>query len=100
MRNKIDDLLEETTQLRDELAVQANLGKAEAKDALEKLEPQLDLFKEKSQKIADVAGDSAAQISIAAEMGIKADSKEELSIALELAADELKKGYEKIKKLL
>ena len=100
MRNKIDDLLDGMTQLRDELVVQANLGKAEAKEELEKLNPALELLKEKSQKIASVAGDAAEELRIAAEMGIKADSKEELDIALELAADELKKSYEKIKNLL
>ena len=100
MRNKIDDLLEEVTQIRDGLLVQANLGKAEAKVALEKLEPKLDLLKEKSQKIADVAGDSADELRAAAEMGIHADSKEDLDTVLELAADELKKSYEKIKNLL
>ena len=100
MRNKIDDLLDGMTQLRDELVVQANLGKAEAKEELEKLNPTLELLKEKSQKIASVAGDAAAELSVAAEMGIKADSKEDLDIALELAADELKKSYEKIKNLL
>jgi len=100
MRNKIDDLLDEVTQIRDGLLVQANLGKAEAKVALEKLEPKLDLLKEKSQKIADVAGDSADELRAAAEMGIHADSKEDLDTVLELAADELKKSYEKIKNLL
>ena len=100
MNTTMETMLNDATQLRDELLVQANLGKAEAKVALEKLEPKLDLLKEKSQKIADVAGDSAEELRVAAEMGIKADSKEELETVLELAADELKKSYEKIKNLL
>lgn len=56
MNTTLETMLNDATQLRDELFVQANLGKA--------------------------------------------DSKEELDIALELAADELKKSYEKIKDLL
>jgi polyribonucleotide nucleotidyltransferase len=100
MNTTMEKMLDDATQLRDQLLVQANLGKAETKVALEKLEPKLDLLKEKIRKISDVTGDSAEELSIAAEMGFKADSKEELDIALELAADEIKKGYEKIKKLL
>ena len=100
MSDKMEMILNEAMKLRDELKLQANLGKAGAEDELEKLEPVFELLKEKSQKIADAAGDSVAELSIAAEMGIKADSKEDLDTALELAADELKKSYEKIKKLL
>ena len=53
-----------------------------------------------SKRIADAAGDTAEELRIAAEMGIHADSKEDLHTVLELAAEEVKKGYEKIKKII
>ncbi|HIQ46160.1 MAG TPA: hypothetical protein EYH57_00920 [Sulfurovum sp.] len=100
MNKKIDALLNDITALRDELILKANLGQAEAKEELDKLDPILDNLKLKSQKIADVAGDSAQELKVAAELGMDADSKEDLQTALELATDELKKSYEKVKNLL
>ncbi len=99
-QSKIDQILEEVQKLRDELAVKANLGVAEAKDGLDDLDDKFEQFKVTSKQIADVAGDTAEELRIAAEMGIKSDSKEDLSTALELAGEEIKKGYEQIKKLL
>lgn len=100
MNKKIDALLNDITALRDELILKANLGQAEAKEELDKLDPILDNLKLKSQKIADVVGDSAQELKVAAELGMDADSKEDLQTALELATDELKKSYEKVKNLL
>jgi len=100
MNKKIDALLNDITALRDELILKANLGQAEAKEELDKLDPILDNLKLKSQKIADVVGDSAQELKVAAELGIDANSKEDLQTALELATDELKKSYEKVKNLL
>ena len=100
MNKKIDALLNDITALRDELILKANLGQAEAKVELDKLDPILDNLKLKSQKIADVVGDSAQELKVAAELGMDADSKEDLQTALELATDELKKSYEKVKNLL
>lgn len=100
IESKIDRLLEDAQQLRDELVLKANLGVAEAKDELDKFDDQYKLFKLKGKEIADVAGDSAEEIRIAAEMGIHANSKEDLSTAFELAGEEIKKGYERIKKLI
>jgi len=100
MNKKIDALLNDITALRDELILKANLGQAEAKEELDKLDPILDNLKLKSQKIADVAGDSAQELKVAAELGMDANSKEDLQTALELATDELKKSYEKVKNLL
>jgi len=100
MNKKIDALLNDITALRDELILKANLGQAEAKVELDKLDPILDNLKLKSQKIADVVGDSAQELKVAAELGIDANSKEDLQTALELATDELKKSYEKVKNLL
>lgn len=99
---KIDKLLEDAQQLRDELVLKANLGAADAKDELDKLDldDKYETFKATMKEIGDVAGDTAEELQIAAKMGIHADSKEDLHTALELAGEEIKKGYERIKKLL
>ena len=99
IQSKIDNLLEDAQQLRDELVLKANLGVAEAKDELDEFDDTYELFKVKAKEIAGVAGDTAEELRIVAEMGIKADSKDDLSAALDLAGEEMKKGYERIKKL-
>ena len=99
-KDKIDGLLNDLKQLKDELTVKANLGVAEAQDELEKLEPVFDDLKEKAGRIADVAGDSASELKAAAELGIDAKSSEDVDTALELAAEELKSAYGKIKNIL
>lgn len=100
MNKKIDSILNDTKQLHDELQLKLNLGKAELKDEFEGLESAYEILKSKVAKIADVTGDSAKELRIAAELGIKGDTKEDRDTALELAAEELKESYEKIKKLL
>jgi hypothetical protein len=98
--DKINGLIDDLKQLKDELTVKANLGMAEAQDELEKLEPVFDDLKAKAGKIADVAGDSASELKAAAELGIDAKSSDDVDTALELAADELKSAYWKIKDIL
>ena len=102
MSNKqktITTLIEDARQLRDELKLKANLGAADAEDEFAKLNDKYELFKAKSKEIFSVADNSADELKIAAELGIKADNKEDVLIALELAADEIKKSYEKIKNI-
>jgi len=98
--DKINGLIDDLKQLKDELTVKANLGMAEAQDELEKLEPVYDDLKAKAGKIADVAGDSASELKAAAELGIDAKSSDDVDTALELAAEELKSAYGKIKDIL
>jgi uncharacterized phage infection (PIP) family protein YhgE len=98
--DKINALIDDLKQLKDELTVKANLGMAEAQDELEKLEPVFNDLKEKAGKIADVTGDSASELKAAAELGIDAKSSDDVDTALELAADELKSAYGKIKDIL
>jgi hypothetical protein len=98
--DKINALINDLKQLKDELTVKANLGVAEAQDELKKLEPVFDDLKEKAGKIADVTGDSASELKAAAELGIDAKSSDDVDTALELAADELKSAYGKIKDIL
>jgi len=96
----IEDILADAQTLRDELALQIKLGTAEAKDEFEKLEPHLNRLKQKTSEIAGAAGDTAKELAIAAELGIKADSADDVKTALKLAAEELKEGFEKIRKTL
>ncbi len=98
--DKINGLIDDLKQLKDELTVKANLGMAEAQDELEKLEPVYEDLKAKATKIADVAGDSASELKAAAELGIDAKSSDDVDTALELAAEELKSAYGKIKDIL
>jgi len=98
--DKITALLNDVKQLKDELTVQANLGKAEASDELAKLEPVFDDLKKKTEKIADVTGDAASEIKTAIELGIDAKNKEDIDTALELAGEELKAAYTRIKDIL
>ena len=97
---KINAIMDDLQQLKDELALKASLGQAEAEDELEKLEPAYNELKAKLDKIADVAGDSASELKAATELGIDAQSSDDINTALELAGDNLKDAYNKIKNIL
>jgi hypothetical protein len=99
IQENINKAMKEAQRIRDELALKANLGAADAGDEFAKLNDKYELFKAKSQKIFDVAGDSTDELKIAAEMGIHAKSKEDVLTALELAAEEIKYSYQKIQNL-
>jgi len=74
-------------QMRDELKLKAHLGKAEARDELEKMDRKWNDLLDQYQPVADEAGKTA---------GKAADKAAE---AFGQAADELKAGYERIRKL-
>jgi len=99
-KSKLETTLDDAKTLRDTLRLQANLAKAEAEDGFDELEAKYESLKVKSKRIAEAAGDTAQELRIAAELGIDADSKEDLETTLELSAEEIRKGYEKIKKIL
>ncbi len=99
-QNTVDMLIDEARQIRDELTLKANLGAADAGDELSKLNDKYELFKAKSKEIFGVADDSADELKIAAELGISADSKEDVMTALQLAAEEIKESYKKIQKIV
>ena len=80
---KLDALKESIEQLRDEIKLKAHLGKAEAVEELEKLEKKWDFFLEQYKPVAEEAGKTA----------------ENTGAALGLVADEIKAGYERIRKL-
>lgn len=99
-KNNLDSILDEVKTLRDTINVHANLAKAEAEDDYNELEAKYEKFVAKSKKISNAAGDTLEELRVATELGIDADSKEDLDTALELAGEEIKKGYEKIKKMI
>ena len=70
-------------QLRDEIKLQAHLGKGDAKVELEKLEKEYESFLTKLKPFTDEVGQT---------LGSTGE-------ALGLAADELKAGYERVRKL-
>ena len=84
-KHRWDDVLAKLNQERDELALKMHLGKKEAAAEWEKLEAKWHELKAKRVPPMKQAVDETT-------VG--------LGLALELAAEELKKGYEKIRKLL
>ena len=83
-KKSADVLLSELKRLRDELALQVHLGKAEAKEEWEKLEREYEVLRERCEPAAGLAEDTARNV----------------VAALGLAAQELKRGYDRFRKLL
>lgn len=83
-KSKFEELKASIEQLRDEINVKAHLGKLEAKDALAELEKKWSSLEAQYKPVADEAGNTA----------------QKTRQALALVADELKEGYERIRKLL
>ena len=80
----LDTLIEGLKQQRDELRVQLSLAQSEARDEWEKLEHKWQDVKGKSDAIRQEA----------------AHTTEEVVEATKLMAEEVKKGYDRIRKLL
>jgi len=85
VRHRWDEALARLKQERDELALKMHLGKKEAADEWEKLETKWHDIKARKMPPMKEAADETT-------VGV--------GLALELAAEELKKGYERIRKLL
>ncbi len=90
-KKSIDELRKEARELmarlreeRDELHLQIHLAKAEARDEWEKLEPSWEEFQARVHAVAETAGDA---------------SKDVYS-ALGLLGDELRHGYDRIRKAM
>ena len=71
-------------QQRDEINVQLHLAKAEVREEWDKLEPKWEDVKGKMDTVSEVAGQTAESVTTAAG----------------LIADEIKQGYDRIKKAL
>jgi hypothetical protein len=83
-KEKIEEILKDLARRRDEIALKLHLGKAEAKEEWEKLEKKWQAAKAQSKTLAGVVGESAQNV----------------ASALDLTLGELKKGYERVKKML
>jgi chromosome segregation ATPase len=83
IQKMIEEKKAEIEQLREEIQLKAHLGKADAKVELEKLEKEWHSFQAKLKPFADEVDKTA----------------ENAGTALGVAADELKAGYERIRKL-
>jgi len=83
MKKKFAEMKAEIEQLRDEVKLKAHLGKAEAKDELEKLEKQWDSFLVNYKPLTDEIEQTT----------------DNTVTALGIAAEELKEGYARIRKL-
>lgn len=82
--NRINSLVERLQQIRDEVEVQIHLARAEAKTEWEKLEHKRNELESQAREIGDTIGTSSRQV----------------ASALELALEEVKQGYERIKQQL
>ena len=85
VKHRWDEVLAKLKQERDELALRVHLGKKEAAAEWEKLEAKWHVIRARNMPPTQEAAD---------ETGVG------VGLALELVADELKKGYERIRKLL
>lgn len=83
-KGSLEAIMKELERMRDELALKISLGQAEAKDEWAKLEKKLSELRAQAKPLTDVAGETAAGV----------------GSALELAAGELKTGYDRLRKLL
>jgi uncharacterized protein YoxC len=84
LQTKLNEELEELRRMRDEMRVQAHLGKAEAKEVWERNEARL---KDAEQKLEGVAH-------------IAEDALEEVGAAVKLVLTEIRDGYKKIRSAL
>ena len=83
-QDKLVELMEILKQRRDELSVQVHLGKAEAKDLWQVTEEKWRHLRSQLDNIDDDTGDVAKDVGAAAM----------------LMAEEIKRGYERLRKLL
>lgn len=81
IKEQMTKALEHLKQQRDELQVQLHLAKADAKDEWSRLEAQWDEIKPKLEAAREEVGKTA----------------ESVGTALNMAIEELKKGYERLR---
>lgn len=84
MKEMLENLKQNMEQLRDEMKLQAHLGKEEAKQEFEKLEKEFDGVIAKAKPFTDEAGKTA----------------DNTGAALKVAADELVAGMDRFRKLI
>ena len=83
-KGAMNKVVEDLKQMRDELEVQLHLASADARDEFAELEKKWEQLRSKAEQVGDVAEDAA----------------ESVGDAVGLVAEELKKGYKRIKGML
>jgi ElaB/YqjD/DUF883 family membrane-anchored ribosome-binding protein len=83
-KGAMDQLITDVKQLRDELEVQLHLASADARDEFAELEKKWQQLRARAEVVGDAAGEAAGNV----------------GEAVSSVADELKKGYQRIKGLL
>ena len=81
---ELDRLIDDVKRQRDEIRVRLHLAKAEAKEEWERLETKWEHVRGKMGVVGREAGKTA----------------QEVGTALNLAVEELRRGYERVRKLL
>lgn len=84
MRDELNRRLQQLEQQRDELRLKMHLGKAEARDEWQKLEQKWEQVRAKLPQLGEVVGETSSEV----------------AAALKLAAEEIGRGYERLRKLL
>lgn len=84
IKERIEELLDELKEERDELKLKFKLAKMEAGDEWEKIEAQLESLEGKTKELKDVA----------------ADASQDIGSAAKLLAEEIANGFNKIRKHL
>jgi len=83
-KTTLEELIEDLKQRRDELKVQVHLAKAEASDLWQETEDKWQHLRTQLDKIEDGASDGAKNV----------------GAATMLAAEEIKKGYERLRQYI
>jgi hypothetical protein len=83
-RTDVDELIESLERVRDEIKLKVHLAAADARDEWDELEKKLGHLRGKANSIGRVAGDAA----------------EDVGEAVELLGKELKRGYERLRKMV
>jgi len=83
-KGALDQVIQDLKQMRDELEVQLHLASADARDEFAELEKKWDHLRARAEVVGDAAGEAADSV----------------GDAFSGVADELKKGYQRIKGLL
>ncbi len=83
-KSRIDETLETLRREREELALKIHLAKAEARDEWNELGTKLEALENRTRPAAKVVGETA----------------DEVGKSLEVAADEIKRGFARLRRLL
>lgn len=90
--DRLDELYRYLKQQRDELRLRMHLAGKDAKDEFSRLEVKWKELEQKAEPLADAAKEAAEEA--------QAQAKSVASAALDVAARELKSGYEKLQAFL